>query len=155
VNAHDHVRPLLAARPDELEPFQARLVEAHTAGCEACARELAGYDRLAHVLAVLPEVHADPPPGLLEQVLVAVARRRPGARELVAEHGPRALVAAGSAGALVATVFVARALHRRRSHPGSTGRRLRGPDVVGGRSLGAGPFVATPTRLKPLLARAR
>lgn len=162
MNGHDQVWPLLAARPEELEPLQARLVETHVAACEVCAGEAAGYSRLTEVLQAMVDVYAEPPGGLLEDLLIAVARRRPGARELVAEHGPRALVAAGSAGALVATVVVARALHRRRgvlTPAAATPARQPARSVLAGLRTAWPARIAavplTPDRAKLQLARAR
>jgi hypothetical protein len=70
----------------------------------------------------------DPADGTLERVLVAIGRRRTGVTD------PRLLAAAGSAGALVATVVVARAVrHRRRAQPPARpaprSRRLRIPHL--------------------------
>ncbi|HEV8653720.1 MAG TPA: hypothetical protein VG276_31055 [Actinomycetes bacterium] len=100
-------RPLLPARAEELTPVQAQVRADHVMACSRCAAEAAAYSRLGHALAVLGGLEADPPDGTLERLLVAIGRRR------VAD--PRvAVVAAGSAGALVATIVVAHALRQRR-----------------------------------------
>jgi hypothetical protein len=106
IGGHDDVRPLLAARPDELTGVQARWVADHVAGCQACALEAATYQRLFRGLAVMAGLDVEPPPGLLDRLLATTARRRHGALVVAA--------AAGSAGALVAGVMVVRALHQRR-----------------------------------------
>jgi hypothetical protein len=103
---HD-TRPLLPARAEELSPLQAQLRAEHVMACARCAAEAAAYARLGQALAALGGLEADPPDGTLERLLLAIARRR-GADPRVA------VVAAGSAGALVATIVVARALRQRR-----------------------------------------
>ncbi len=104
-------RPLLPARAEELTPLQAQARANHVMACSRCAAEAAAYSRLGHALAVLGGLEADPPDGTLERLLVAIGRRR------VAD--PRVVVAAGSAGALVATIVVAHALRQRsRRHLG-------------------------------------
>jgi hypothetical protein len=129
------IRPLLPARAEELTVFEARTRAEHVAGCARCATEAAAYSRLGQALAVMANLEVDPADGTLERVLVAIGRRRTGVTD------PRVLAAAGSAGALVATVVVARAvrarrgrpLHRRQSRPGvrhmALPRRLRLPNV--------------------------
>jgi hypothetical protein len=105
------IRPLLPARAEELTLLEARTRAEHVATCVRCATEAAAYSRLGHALAVMVNLEADPADGALEQILVAIGRRRTGVTD------PRVLAAAGSAGALVATVVVARAVrHRRRLH---------------------------------------
>jgi hypothetical protein len=133
---HD-VRPLLAARPEELTPLQAQRRAEHVAACPRCAAEAAAYGRLAHALGVLGSLEADPPDGTLERLLLAIARRRVA--------GPRvAAVAAGSAGAVVATIVVARALRQR--------RRAAGP--VRPRGRGAVPHGMAGVAVRAALARA-
>ena len=129
------IRPLLPARAEELTVFEARTRAEHVAGCARCATEAAAYSRLGQALAVMANLEVDPADGTLERVLVAIGRRRTGVTD------PRVLAAAGSAGALVATVVVARAvrarrgrpLHRRQSRPGvrhlALPRRLRLPNL--------------------------
>jgi hypothetical protein len=129
------IRPLLPARAEELTVFEARTRAEHVAGCARCATEAAAYSRLGQALAVMANLEVDPAEGTLERVLVAIGRRRTGVT------APRVLAAAGSAGALVATVVVARAvrarrgrpLDRRQSRPGvrhmALPRRLRLPNV--------------------------
>ena len=129
------IRPLLPARAEELTVFEARTRAEHVAGCARCATEAAAYSRLGQALAVMANLEVDPADGTLERVLVAIGRRRTGVTD------PRVLAAAGSAGALVATVVVARAvrarrgrpLDRRQSRPGvrhmALPRRLRLPNV--------------------------
>jgi hypothetical protein len=108
---HD-VRPLLPARAEELTPFDARIRAEHVAACSRCAAEAAAYSRLGQALAIMADLEVEPADGTLERVLVAIGRRRTGVTD------PRVLAAAGSAGALVATVVVARAVrHRRRERP--------------------------------------
>ena len=133
-NCHS-IRPLLPARAEELTVFEARTRAEHVAGCARCATEAAAYSRLGQALAVMANLEVDPADGTLERVLVAIGRRRTGVTD------PRVLAAAGSAGALVATVVVARAvrarrgrpLDRRQSRPGvrhmALPRRLRLPNV--------------------------
>jgi len=120
------VRPLLPARAEELTPMEALIRAEHVAGCARCATEAAAYSRLGQALAVMAHLEAEPADGTLERVLVAIGRRRTRVTD------PRVLAAAGSAGALVATVVVARALRQRRqSKPApaaaSWPRRLRVP----------------------------
>ena len=126
------VRPLLPARAEELTPTEALIRAEHVAGCSRCATEAAAYSRLGQTLAVMAHLEAEPADGALERVLVAIGRRRTRVTD------PRVRAAAGSAGALVATVVVARALRQRRhSQPAPAGapwsRRLR----VSGLSLPA------------------
>ena len=118
------IRPLLPARADELTQFEARSRAEHVAGCARCATESAAYSRLGHALAVMANLEVDPVDGTLERVLVAIGGRR------TAVTDPRVLAAAGSAGALVATVVVARAVrNRRQTRPAAPhltlSRRLR------------------------------
>jgi len=122
------VRPLLPARAEELTPLEARMRAEHVAACSRCAAEAAAYSRLGQALAVMAHLEAEPADGTLERVLVAIGRRRTRVTD------PRVLAAAGSAGALVATVVVARALRQRRqSRPApaaaSWSRRLRVPGL--------------------------
>lgn len=108
------IRPLLPARAEELTVFEARSRAEHVATCARCATEAAAFSRLGHALAVMANLEVDPADGTLERVLIAIGRRRTGVTD------PRLLAAAGSAGALVATVVVARAVHHRRQtrrHP--------------------------------------
>ena len=102
------VRPLLAARAEELTPTEALIRAEHVATCSRCATEAAAYSRLGQALAVMANLEAEPAAGTLEQILVVIGRRRTRVTD------PRVLAAAGSAGALVATVVVARALRQRR-----------------------------------------
>ena len=121
------IRPLLPARAEELTVFEARSRAEHVATCARCATEAAAFSRLGHALAVMANLEVDPADGTLERVLIAIGRRRTGVTN------PRLLAAAGSAGALVATVVVARAVHsRRRSRrrpSGSWSRRLHLPNL--------------------------
>ena len=122
------IRPLLPARTEELTVFQVRTRADHVAGCTRCATEAAAYSRLGQALAVMANLEVDPADGTLERILIAIGRRRTGVTD------PRVLAAAGSAGALVATVVVARAVHsrrrsRRRPTPGSWSRRLHLPNL--------------------------
>jgi anti-sigma factor RsiW len=122
------VRPLLAARAEELTPTEALIRAEHVATCSRCATEAAAYSRLGQALAVMANLEAEPAAGTLEHILVAIGRRRTRVTD------PRVLAAAGSAGALVATVMVARALRQRRqSQPAPTAvpwpRRLRVPGL--------------------------
>jgi anti-sigma factor RsiW len=108
MGCHD-VRPLLAARVEELSPLEARIRAEHVATCPRCAAEAAAYTRVVQALAAMAGLEAEPIDGTLERALAALDRRR----ALMTD--PRlAVVAAGSAGALVATVMVARALRQRR-----------------------------------------
>jgi hypothetical protein len=125
-NCHS-IRPLLPARAEELTLFEARTRAEHVAACARCATESAAYSRLGQALAVMANLEVDPAEGTLERVLVAIGRRRTGVTD------PRLLAAAGSAGALVATVVVARAVRHRRQtrHPVrhvALPRRLRLPN---------------------------
>jgi len=122
------VRPLLPARAEELTPTEALIRAEHVAACSRCATEAAAYSRLGQALAVMAHLEAEPAVGTLEQVLVAIGRRRTRVTD------PRVLAAAGSAGALVATVVVARALRQRRHSPPAPSaapwsRRLRVPGL--------------------------
>jgi hypothetical protein len=137
---HD-IRPLLPARTEELTLFEVRTRADHVAGCARCATEAAAYSRLGQALAVMANLEVDPADGTLERILIAIGRRRTGVTD------PRVLAAAGSAGALVATVVVTRAVRsRRRSRrrpSGSWSRRLHLPNL---------PNLPVPT---PALARAK
>jgi hypothetical protein len=122
------IRPLLPARAEELTPFEARTRAEHVAACSRCATEAAAYSRLGHALSVMANLEADPADGTLERILVAIGRRRTRVTD------PRVLAAAGSAGALVATVVVARAVRQRRQSRrpaphGSWPRRPRLPSL--------------------------
>jgi anti-sigma factor RsiW len=121
------IRPLLPARAEELTPLEASMRAEHVAGCSRCAAESAAYSRLGQALAVMAHLEAEPPEGTLERILVVIGRRRTRVTD------PRVLAAAGSAGALVATVVVARALRQRRHAQvvpaASWPRRLRLPGV--------------------------
>jgi hypothetical protein len=122
------IRPLLPARAEELTLFEARSRAEHVVGCVRCATESAAYSRLGHALAVMANLEVDPVDGTLERVLVAIGRRR------TAVTDPRVLAAAGSAGALVATVVVARAVRNRRQTRSvarhmTLPRRLRLPNL--------------------------
>ena len=122
------IRPLLPARAEELTMFETRSRAEHVATCSRCATEAAAYSRLGQALAVMASIEVDPAAGTLERALVAIGRRRTGVTD------PRLLAAAGSAGALVATVVVARAVrHRRQSQPPARptprSRRLRIPHL--------------------------
>jgi anti-sigma factor RsiW len=122
------VRPLLPARAEELTPTEALIRAEHVATCSRCATEAAAYSRLGQALAVMANLEAEPAAGTVEQILVVIGRRRTRVTD------PRVLAAAGSAGALVATVVVARALRQRRqSRPApaaaSWPRRLRVPGL--------------------------
>jgi hypothetical protein len=124
-NCHS-IRPLLPARADELTVFEIRTRAEHVADCARCATEAAAYSRLGQALAAMASLEVDPADGTLERILVAIGRRRAGVTD------PRVLAAAGSAGALVATVVVARAVRsRRRSRrrPSPWPRRLRLPSL--------------------------
>jgi hypothetical protein len=119
------VRPLLPARAEELTPAEALMRAEHVAGCARCAAEAAAYSRLGQALAVMAHLEAEPAEGALERILVVIGRRRTRVTD------PRVLAAAGSAGALVATVVVARVLRQRRqSRPAASwSRRLRLPGL--------------------------
>jgi hypothetical protein len=122
------VRPLLPARAEELTPTEALIRAEHVATCSRCATEAAAYSRLGQALAVMANLEAEPAAGTLEQILVVIGRRRTRVTD------PRVLAAAGSAGALVATVMVARALRQRRqAQPAPAAipwpRRLRIPGL--------------------------
>ena len=133
------IRPLLPARAEELTVFEARSRAEHVATCARCATEAAAFSRLGHALAVMANLEVDPADGTLERVLIAIGRRRTGVTD------PRLLAAAGSAGALVATVVVARAVRHRRqaSPPARPAPRLRRLRI---------PHLPVPT---PALARAK
>jgi anti-sigma factor RsiW len=115
------IRPLLPARAEELTPYQARTRADHVATCSRCATEAAAYSRLGQALTVMANLEADPADGTLERILVAIGRRRTRVTD------PRVLAAAGSAGALVATVVVARAVRQRRQSRRPNTRRLHLP----------------------------
>lgn len=138
MTACHNIRPLLPARADELTLFEVRTRAEHVAGCARCATEAAAYSRLGQALAAMASLEVDPADGTLERILVAIGRRHTGVTDL------RVLAAAGSAGALVATVVVARAVRsRRRSH--------RRPSTPWPRRLHL-PNLPVPT---PALARAK
>lgn len=102
-------RPLLPARAEELTPLEAQMRADHVLVCSRCAAEAASFGRLGAALAMLAGFEAEPPGGSLERVLAAIGRRRVGVAD------PRvAAVAAGSAGALLGAILVARALRQRR-----------------------------------------
>ena len=132
------IRPLLPARADELTLSEVRIRADHVAACTRCAAEAAAYTRLGQALSAMAGLEADPADGTLERILVAIGRR-------TVVTGPRVLAAAGAAGALVATVVVARAVHHRRQtrHP------VRRRPGVGRLRL---PNLPVPT---PALARAK
>jgi hypothetical protein len=114
------IRPLLPARAEELTVFEARARAEHVATCTRCATEAAAFSRLGQALAAMANLEVEPADGSLEQVLVAIGRRR------TAVTSPRVLAAAGASGALVATVVVVRAVHHRRRtrrHPAPARRR--------------------------------
>jgi hypothetical protein len=116
MGCHD-VRPLLPARVEELSPLEVRVRAEHVASCPRCASEAAGYTRLVQALAAMAALEAEPVAGTLERSLAVLDRRR------VVVSDPRvAMVAAGSAGALVATLVVARALRQRRRVPRASGQ---------------------------------
>ena len=122
------IRPMLPARAEELTVFEVRTRAEHVAACSRCATESAAYSRLGQALSTMANLEVDPADGTLERVLVAIGRRRTGVTD------PRVLAAAGSAGALVATVVVARAVrHRRQTRPTARHmtlpRRLRLPNL--------------------------
>jgi hypothetical protein len=122
------IRPLLPARVEELTLVEARTRAEHVAACTRCATEAAAYTRLGQALAAMASMEVDPADGTLEQVLVALGRRR------TAVTRPRVLAAAGASGALVATVVVARTVRQRRqthrrSRRGPAPRRLRLPSL--------------------------
>jgi hypothetical protein len=117
------IRPLLPARADELTPLQARTRADHVVACSRCATEAAAYSRLGQALTVMANLEADPADGTLERILVAIGRRRTRVTD------PRVLAAAGSAGALVATVVVARAVRQRRQSRRPNTRRLHLPSL--------------------------
>ena len=132
------IRPLLPARADELTLSEVRIRADHVAACTRCAAEAAAYTRLGQALGAMASLEVDPADGTLERILVAIGRR-------AVVTGPRVLAAAGAAGALVATVVVARAVHHRRQtrHP------VRRRPGVGRLRL---PNLPVPT---PALARAK
>jgi hypothetical protein len=134
-----NIRPLLPARAEELSPFEARTRAEHVAACSRCAAQAAAYSRLGQALAVMANLEVEPADGTLERALVAIGRRHTRVTD------PR-LLAASSAGALVATVVVARAVrHRRQTRRASkpSAPWLRRPRL---------PGLHTPT---PALARAK
>ena len=126
-------RPLLPARAEELTPLQAQIRAEHVMACSRCAAEAAAYSRLGHALTVLGGLEANPPDGTLERLLAVIGRRR------VADT--RVAVVAGSAGALVATIVVARALRRR--------RRATAPPRQRPRSRGMPRLAPHPAALAP------
>jgi anti-sigma factor RsiW len=139
------IRPLLPARAEELTVFEARARAEHVATCTRCATEAAAYSRLGQALAAMANLEVEPADGTLEQVLVAIGRRR------TAVTTPRVLAAAGASGALVATVVVARAVHhRRQTHRRQTRRHpVRRRPAASRLRL---PSLPVPT---PALARAK
>src|SRR6266702_3411799 len=86
MGCHD-VRPLLAARVEELSPLEARIRAEHVATCPRCAAEAAAYGRVVQALAAMAALEAEPIAGTLERALVATVvvaralrqrRRAPG-----------------------------------------------------------------------------
>jgi hypothetical protein len=150
------IRPLLPARVEELTVFEARARAEHVAACARCATESAAYSRLGQALAAMANLEVEPADGTLERALVAIGRRRTGVTD------PRLLAAAGSAGALVATVVLARAVRQRRQtrHPV---RRIAALPVRRIAALPVRRMAAPPRRLRlpnlpvpaPALARAK
>jgi anti-sigma factor RsiW len=129
------IRPLLPARAEELTPSEARLRAEHVDTCTRCATEAAAYSRLGQALAAMANLDVEPADGTLEQILVAIGRRR------TAVTTPRVLAAAGASGALVATVVVARAVHHRRQ--------------TRHRPIRHRPTLSRPTLSRPTLSRLR
>jgi anti-sigma factor RsiW len=120
------IRPLLPARAEELSPHEARIRAQHVAACSRCATEAAAYSRLGQALTVMANLEIEPADGTLERILVVIGRRRTRVTDA------KVLAAAGSAGALVATVIVARAMRHRRTRPARAAarpRRLRLPNL--------------------------
>ncbi|HEX6675627.1 MAG TPA: hypothetical protein VF486_11445 [Actinomycetes bacterium] len=114
-------RPLLPARAEELTPLEAQMRADHVAVCSRCAAEAASFGRLGAALAMLAGFEAQPPEGTLERVLAAIGRRRVGVAD------PRvAAVAAGSAGAVLGAILVARAMRQRRRSTNGNGRERSG-----------------------------
>jgi len=114
-------RPLLPARAEELTPLEAQMRADHVAICSRCAAEAASFGRLGAALAMLAGFEAKPPDGTLERVLAAIGRRRVGVAD------PRvAAVAAGSAGAVLGAILVARAMRQRRRSTNGSGRERSG-----------------------------
>jgi anti-sigma factor ChrR (cupin superfamily) len=137
MGCHD-VRPLLPARVEELTPLEARVRAQHVATCPRCAAEAAAYTRLVRALTAMAALEAEPVAGTLERALAVIDRRR-----ALTMTDPRvAMFAAGSAGALVATLVVARALRQRRRTPPSAPRS-------------ASPLPGLAALTAPVLARAK
>jgi anti-sigma factor RsiW len=89
------VRPLLGAYPaGELEPVQRAAVEAHVAGCDACARELARHRMLGDALRA-HETRAEAPAALRDWALAAV-RGEVGSPAMVVVRAPGPIRAAWS-----------------------------------------------------------
>jgi hypothetical protein len=126
-------RPLLPARAEELTPLEAQMRADHVLICSRCAAEAASFGRLGAALAMLAGFEAEPPEGTLERVLAALGRRRVGVTD------PRvAAVAAGSAGAVLGAILVARAVRqRRRTVTTGNGARTRRPGRLHGVPLAA------------------
>jgi hypothetical protein len=154
---HERLHPLLAARPGELDPTEAGLLGEHVARCASCAAEVAGYTRLAAGLRVLRELELVPPEELLDTLLALTPRRRPSRRVIAA--------AAGSLGAVAATVAVAGVIRSRRrvtrspvvpvpARPRARGlARLARPPA--GRAPVVRPAFGRLAPARPLSARAR
>jgi hypothetical protein len=91
---------LLELAYGELSPREAREVEAHATGCDACREELARIRETRALMALLP---AEPPPEGGEGIVMAAAR------EVAAARKPRGLLPpwlwAGTAGAMAAAVI--------------------------------------------------
>ncbi len=74
MSEHESIRELLAlAAADALDAEQRRRVDAHTAQCEFCRRELAAFDALAGTLRRAPM--PQPSPELLARVHVLASAR--------------------------------------------------------------------------------
>ena len=89
---------LLELAYGELPPREARVVEAHVAGCDACRAELSSIRETRALMAQLP---SEPPPERGEAIVLAAAREAAAARR------PRPLLPtwlwAGTAGAMAAS----------------------------------------------------
>jgi anti-sigma factor RsiW len=134
-----------------LEPEQALALEAHAAGCPACAEELAALRQTRALVAALPPVE---PPEAGARALVAAARQeaeRAAARRPAPRAAPRWLWGGtlGLAGAAAVAVLLLRVV------PAPTGPGEPEPGPVGGAASGAVAVspqpqgLASPARAEP------
>lgn len=145
--SHDELRErLLDLAYGELSPREAREVEAHAEGCEACRAELAAIRGTRQVMSALP---VEPAPERGRAVLVAAAR------EAVRARPPRGKVGrwlwAGPVLAASLAVVVVVSVRVGERPPPSAGRE--DPDALLGERRYAEPAPAAPPAVPPAAPR--